>query len=79
MTKAQEESAIIDNGIAFPHGINRQSEEILVTIGIYPDGRSTEDIELIFMVAIPENLTLAVEEELLSFMTRFLSSPPVKR
>lgn len=67
LTKAQEESAIIDNGIAFPHGINRQSEEILVTIGIYPDGRSTEDIELIFMVAIPENLTLAVEEELLSF------------
>ena len=36
LTKAQEESAIIDNGIAFPHGINRQSEEILVTIGIYP-------------------------------------------
>lgn len=67
LAKAQEESAIIDNGIAFPHGINRQSEEILVTIGIYPDGRSTEDIELIFMVAIPENLTLAVEEELLSF------------
>ena len=67
LTKAQEESAIIDNGIAFPHGINRQSEEILVTIGIYPDGCSTEDIELIFMVAIPENLTLAVEEELLSF------------
>lgn len=67
LTKAQEESAIIDNGIAFPHGINRQSEEILVTIGIYPDGCSTEDIELIFMVAIPENLTLAVKEELLSF------------
>ena len=67
LAKAQEESAIIDNGIAFPHGINRQSEEILVMIGIYPDGRSTEDIELIFMVAIPENLTLAVEEELLSF------------
>ena len=67
LKKAQEESAVIDNGIAFPHGINHQSEEILVTIGIYPEGRSVEEIELIFLVAIPENLTLAMEDELLSF------------
>ncbi|MGG5370670.1 BglG family transcription antiterminator [Enterococcus sp. AZ196] len=67
LTKAQEESAVIDNGIAFPHGINHKSEEILVTIGIYPEGQSLEDIELIFLVAIPENLTLAMEDELLSF------------
>lgn len=67
MTKAQEESAVIDNGIAFPHGINRRSKEILVTIGNYPEGRSLEDIELIFLVAIPENLTLEMEDELLSF------------
>ncbi|MDU5334136.1 BglG family transcription antiterminator [Enterococcus sp.] len=67
LTKAQEESAVIDNGIAFPHGINRQSDEILVTIGIYPEGKSIEDIELIFLVAIPENLTLTMEDELLSF------------
>ncbi|MDT2596398.1 BglG family transcription antiterminator [Enterococcus dongliensis] len=67
LTKAQEESAVIDNGIAFPHGINQQSEEILVTIGNYPTGRSLEDIELIFLVAIPENLSLTMEEELLSF------------
>jgi lichenan operon transcriptional antiterminator len=67
LTKAQEESAVIDNGIAFPHGINRQSEEILVTIGSYPAGKSVEEIELVFLVAIPENLTLAMEDELLSF------------
>lgn len=67
LTKAQEESAVIDNGIAFPHGINRQSEEILVTIGSYLAGKSVEEIELVFLVAIPENLTLAMEDELLSF------------
>ncbi|MGP5429693.1 BglG family transcription antiterminator [Enterococcus malodoratus] len=67
LAKALEESAVIDNGIAFPHGINHQSEEILVTIGIYPEGPSLEEIELIFLVAIPENLTLAMEDELLSF------------
>lgn len=67
LKKAQEESAVIDNGIAFPHGINRQSEEIIVTIGIYPTGGALEEIELIFLVAIPENLTLAMEDELLSF------------
>lgn len=67
LTKAREESAVIDNGIAFPHGINRQNEKILVTIGVYPEAPSLEGIELVFLVAIPENLTLAMENELLSF------------
>lgn len=67
LTKAREESAVIDNGIAFPHGINRQNEKILVTIGVYPEAPLLEGIELVFLVAIPENLTLAMENELLSF------------
>ncbi|REC32738.1 hypothetical protein CF160_10005 [Enterococcus pseudoavium] len=66
LEKAQEESAVIDNGIAFPHGINSQSTDILVTIGSYKT-TSLEEIELIFLVAIPENLTLAMEKELLNF------------
>lgn len=67
LEKAKEESAVIGNGIAFPHGINHQIEEILVMIGTYAEGSSLEDIELVFLVAIPENLTLAMEKELLSF------------
>ncbi|WP_315306169.1 HTH domain-containing protein [Enterococcus devriesei] len=67
LRKAQEESAVIENGIAFPHGINTQSDQIIVTIGSYQQQSSIEEIELVFLVAIPAELTLETEDELLSF------------
>lgn len=67
LQKSQEESAVIENGIAFPHGINNQSDQIIAFIGSYPEQPSLEDIELVFLVAIPVNLTMEAEDELLSF------------
>lgn len=67
LQKSQEESAVIENGIAFPHGINDHSDQIVAFIGFYSEKPSIEEIELIFLVAIPENLTMEAEDELLSF------------
>ncbi|MCB5952837.1 HTH domain-containing protein [Enterococcus sp. BWT-B8] len=81
LQKAQEDSAVIENGIAFPHGINNQSDQIIVSIGSYREKVSLEEVELIFLVAIPVNLTIDAEDELLSFYdTIFLiSSNPTLR
>lgn len=67
LQKSQEESAVIENGIAFPHGINNQSDQIIAFIGSYQEESSIEEIELVFLVAIPVNLTMEAEDELLSF------------
>mgnify|MGYP001420603318 CR=1 FL=1 len=67
LKKSQEASAVLENGIAFPHGINPNSSQIVVSIGSYKNGKSPEEIELVFLVAIPENLTMESEAELLSF------------
>lgn len=67
LQKSQEESAVIENGIAFPHGTNDHSNQIVVFIGSYSGKPSIEEIELVFLVAIPENLTMEAEDELLSF------------
>lgn len=67
LQKSQEESAVIENGIAFPHGINNQSDQIVAFIGSYSEQPSLEEIELVFLVAIPVNLTMEAEDELLSF------------
>lgn len=67
LKKSQEESALLENGIAFPHGINPNSSQIVVSIGSYKNGKSLEEIELVFLVAIPADLTMESEAELLSF------------
>ncbi|MGM0214361.1 BglG family transcription antiterminator [Enterococcus sp. AZ109] len=67
LLKAQEESAVIENGIAFPHGINNHSGRIIVSIGSYKEQTSIDEIELVFLVAIPADLTVEAEDELLSF------------
>ncbi|MGM0216476.1 BglG family transcription antiterminator [Enterococcus sp. AZ109] len=67
LKKSREESAVLENGIAFPHGINPTSSQIVVSIGSYKNGQSPEGIELVFLVAIPADLTMETEAELLSF------------
>lgn len=81
LKKAQEESAVIENGIAFPHGINTQSDQIIVTIGSYQQQAAIEEIELVFLVAIPDKLSLETEDELLSFYDTIftISSSPSLR
>lgn len=66
LKKSQEDSAVIDNGIAFPHGINHATNKVVVSIGNYatPDPAA---IELVFLVAIPVELTVELEDELLHF------------
>ncbi|MGG5314391.1 BglG family transcription antiterminator [Enterococcus sp. AZ072] len=82
LQKSQEESAVIENGIAFPHGINNQSDQIIAFIGSYPEKPSIEEIELVFLVAIPVNLTMEAEDELLSFYDTIFtisSSPNLRK
>lgn len=82
LQKSQEESAVIENGIAFPHGINNQSDQIIAFIGSYPEKPSIEEIELVFLVAIPVDLTMEAEDELLSFYDTIFtisSSPSLRK
>lgn len=82
LQKSQEESAVIENGIAFPHGINNQSDQIIAFIGSYPEKASIEEIELVFLVAIPVDLTMEAEDELLSFYDTIFtisSSPNLRK
>lgn len=81
LKKAQEKSAVIENGIAFPHGINQASRDVIVAIGSY-DNPNSEEIEIIFLVAIPAELSIEVEDELMRFydtMFAIAASQPLRR
>lgn len=57
--REQNQATTFDNGIAFPHAINNKSQNITLTIGVcsqdYTVGK--ESINLIILLAVPEQLT----------------------
>lgn len=60
-------STIFEYGIAFPHAINKKSAEIILSVGIFRKGISTINgqVQVVLLLAIPQDLTMKKEKELL--------------
>lgn len=60
-------STIFEYGIAFPHAINKKSAEIILSVGIFRKGISTINgqVQVVLLLAIPQDLTMEKEKELL--------------
>lgn len=54
-------STIFDNRFAFPHTINTQSDKIIVSVAVAPSNQ----VQLIFLLAVPENVTTESESDLI--------------
>lgn len=65
--RENQETTIFDSGIGFPHAINFHSESLVLSIGVFKNPLITErgNIEIIFLLGIPEELTTKNEQELL--------------
>jgi len=66
MAREKKQPTIFDNGIAFPHAINSQSQNITLTIGVCsPDYHVGDDkVNLIILLAVPESLSSENETKL---------------
>lgn len=73
--REEKYTTIFEEGIAFPHTINSFSEKIILSVGIFPESFVTAEgiVEVVFLLAIPENLTLKVETELLHLYDNFFA------
>ena len=60
-------STIFEYGIAFPHAINKKSAEIILSVGIFRNTLSTINgqVQVVLLLAIPQDLTIKKEKELL--------------
>ena len=60
-------TTIFEAGIAFPHTINKAATNILLAVGVFTEPLLTSDgeVEVVWLVAIPEVLTEKDENELL--------------
>lgn len=63
-----EHPTIFDHGIAFPHGVNRSIQTIQLVVGVLDDKMTVKDkaVKLIFMLAVPEDITQPIQNELIS-------------
>lgn len=68
-------TTIFEDGIAFPHTINPASDQIILSVGVFPETFVTSEgaAEVVFLLAIPENLTEKVETELLQLYDKFFA------
>lgn len=64
--REQNQATTFDNGIAFPHAINSQSQQITLTIGVCSQDYLVENerVNLIILLAVPEQLTKENETKL---------------
>lgn len=65
--REKKQLTIFNNGVAFPHEVNFIQEDIILTIGLLDNGYEVDnqEVKLIFLLAVPEKLTLIIEENLL--------------
>lgn len=58
---------VFDNGIAFPHEVNPESDQIFMAVGIFNEDYRINDkeINLIILLAVPENLIESNEQNLI--------------
>ncbi|GAA3025142.1 BglG family transcription antiterminator [Tetragenococcus solitarius] len=66
--REDKHTTIYEAGVAFPHTINKESDQIILFLGVFPQKTlktSNEEVELILLLAIPERLSEKDESELL--------------
>lgn len=71
--REEKHSTIFDSGIAFPHALNENSSQIILFIGIFSEALYTKDgvVEVMFLLAIPDQLSEQRESELLQLYDQF--------
>lgn len=65
--REEKQKTIFNNKIAFPHEINPDSQDIVLTLGVFDEEYKVENkfIRVIFLLAVPEDLTANNESKLL--------------
>jgi len=65
--REEKQLTVFDNGVAFPHEVNPGSDRILLNIGIFDQEYMIEknDINIMLLLAVPENLTVDNEQQLI--------------
>jgi lichenan operon transcriptional antiterminator len=65
--REEKQKTIFDNGIAFPHEINPNSEKISLMLGVFTEDYIVDyqEVKAIFLLAVPDNLTLKSENKIL--------------
>lgn len=83
--REEKHTTIYEAGIAFPHTINKKSEQIILSLGVFPQEMlktSSGKVELIILLAIPEALSEDDESELLKlydFVFAFTTSKQLRK
>ena len=66
--REDKHTTIYEAGVAFPHTLNKATNQVILSLGVFPKDMlktSAGKVELILLLAIPENLTEDDESELL--------------
>lgn len=83
--REEKHTTIYEAGVAFPHTINKKSEQIILSLGVFPQETlktSSGKVELIILLAIPEALSEDDESELLKlydFVFAFTTSKQLRK
>ena len=77
-------STVFESGIAFPHAMNKASNKIILSVGVYPKTNKTEEqpVNIVLLLAIPEKLDNEVETELLELYDKLfmiVSNPELQQ
>ena len=72
--REQKQTTIFNNGVAFPHAVNKKQEQIVFYLGVLKEPIWTEAgmIQFIFLMGIPENINEKTEQELLELYDTML-------
>jgi len=65
--REEKQLTVFDNGIAFPHEVNPGSERITLNVGIFEEEYiiNHEHINMMLLLAVPDNLTESNEQKLM--------------
>lgn len=65
--REEKQKTIYGNGIAFPHEVNPDSHHIILALGVFMEEyeANNEEVKIVFLLAVPENLTMNNEAKLL--------------
>lgn len=65
--REQRQTTIFDQGIGFPHTINKSSSTIIFRVGVFENAIKEEGqtVEIVFLVGIPEYISSSVEKTLM--------------
>lgn len=82
--REKKHTTIYEAGVAFPHTINKKSDQIILSLGVFPQEKLKTpggNVELILLLAIPEAFTDDDESELLKlydFIFAFIANKQLR-